>query len=674
MGKGNQTKGASLFFLHPSVKIAAYCPLNSFRGLLDVVASGLQDLGSLNRQIEDMEIANIAKMRPFLSSLLNYYQQELYKIDPVSLGFIHGIPEMHDKMAQQLRTTLFLLHLQYKLDEAEGRNYRLPSLKRQLDYSWDLLSRLEIGKIDTPAKQLKEEVRLSEKPAAYCGLVIVAAFIANKIGDFIDDFKAAKTVSMIQWMNDINERRLYWVWGGGMLQSVLDALPQNMQYLDQARKGLAAPSPYTGYMSWVLYFTRMGINLFMVMKHTIPGSWMSEDEKLIPISERFLTQWNQRKFSLLNDLIWGLVNMACFFWLYGPGKLGYAGNIATVGLLFMDLCLNTWRLIEEQTKYNKFKLEMSIAQEKLQHELFIKKQLLEQAEEEAKKSKNDDLINQLQLEIAQINIKLEDNKRIIAHTEKEWSFKYAGLINEVSYSAGLLIAFSFMVCFMFPPAAIAPATLVILGVTGAAMSFILTAAAAVINGYLEVEKSKEAHEDALNQREALLAKYKAEPDEARRKILFLDIAALEATSQYHLEMAHFQKLQVIRALCVDALIPVIVFASLMFMPLGIGLGVMGAGLALIVISKIIVNQHAPQNPELMQLADSTEEERSSANSLRMVELEDKYTQFVKDNPLLLTPKQSANTESFLFFPKQEAPKLLSASNESSLENKVENKA
>lgn len=657
MSKSDQKQASTLFFINeqrrPLIIDSKENPIYSLLSVLN-----LNDFDSVYAQLEKLDITDIAHMRPFLPSLLSFYTQELYKTDPISLGFINQLPEKKLAVAKQLNFSLYLSYLQFRLDKAEGRDYKLSTLHKQINYCHYLLERLETGLIDTPAKQLAAEIELSDKPAAYCGFH-VAQFLADKIAQLmntepaqyvagkIDDLKSAKTVTLIQWMNDINERRLYWVWGGGMLQSVFDLLPKNMEHMGQARAGLAAPSPYTGYMSWVLYFTRLGLNLFMVLKHTVRGSWLSEEEKSFTWKQRFMTQWEHRKFSMLNDLIWGLINMACFFWLYGAGKLGYIGNIATAGLLLMDLCLSIWRLVEEQTKHNKFKLEMALAQEELYTKLQRRLELLY----EAKKKKDLEAMREFEEEIAQIRAKLADNEKLAYHEGREWEYKFAGLVNEVAYASGLLVAFCFMCCFLVPPAAIAPATLLIIGVTGAALSFILTAATAVINGSLEVAKAQDAREEARAQIKTLTEQFRQESDENARRLIFLDIQALEATDSYQLELAHYHKMQVIRALVVDALIPVVVFAALMFMPMGVGVGVMGAALALIIVSKILVAKLEPAPPTLEQLPDSSDEQLMISNEKRMGEFEPKYLAFVNKNPLHKDlPPYTA--EPYLFFPKE----------------------
>lgn len=243
----------------------------------------------------------------------------------------------------------------------------------------------------------------------------------------------AKTGTLIGWMSDVNERRLYWVWGGGMLSSVIEMLPDDFYRKAQAQKAVSAPAPITGYMSWVLYYTRFAINLSLLLKHSIDGPWMSEEERKIPAWERFKTQWNQRKFSLLNDSIWGLANMACFFWLKGPGAMGMAGNVATAGLLLMDLSLSIWRFYEESTAYNKRIQAMYDAYDRL-------KGKLKKAEESS--TPDPDRIAELQRQLREAN-------RLIMRTELDWKYKKLNMINDMAYAGGLLAAFCVACCFSF---------------------------------------------------------------------------------------------------------------------------------------------------------------------------------------------------------------------------------
>lgn len=164
-------------------------------------------------------------------------------------------------------------------------------------------------------------------------------------------------------MSWFNRGRLYWVWGNATITSVLEKLPD---WLGSSNLGSDKPNPlpgsketcgaiggisvYTGYLSFILYYARFAIELFLLLKNAVLIS--AEEAAQKNRSSRLKEQWQQRKFILLNDSIWATANMVCFFWLVGTNALSLSGDILTVALLMMDAVLTIWRFVEEQQQYD----------------------------------------------------------------------------------------------------------------------------------------------------------------------------------------------------------------------------------------------------------------------------------------------------------------------------------
>ena len=132
------------------------------------------------------------------------------------------------------------------------------------------------------------------------------------------------------------------------LKTVLSQIPEGFYNINQAQEAIRAPDPYTGYLSWTLYYFRYSLHLSLLLKHTIKGPWMSAEEAKTPWYERFQTQWTQRKFILLNDALWGTANLVTFFWLTGKGVLGTVGDALTIGLLVFDIAVTFWDFEEQK--------------------------------------------------------------------------------------------------------------------------------------------------------------------------------------------------------------------------------------------------------------------------------------------------------------------------------------
>lgn len=94
-------------------------------------------------------------------------------------------------------------------------------------------------------------------------------------------------------------------------------------------------NPFFAYLAWCFFIPRLTINLFLLAKHTIPGSWMDEQEEALGWSVRFQAQLQRRWFELGNDLVWltvGLVN--CFVLI---GALAPVSIYLTVGAFAFDI-------------------------------------------------------------------------------------------------------------------------------------------------------------------------------------------------------------------------------------------------------------------------------------------------------------------------------------------------
>lgn len=81
--------------------------------------------------------------------------------------------------------------------------------------------------------------------------------------------------------------------------------------------------PFLPHIAWFFWVPRLTTNLFLLLKHTLPGPWMNEKERHLGWKLRFQSQMLRRWFELGNDLVWvgvGIVN--CFI---------LTGTLAPVG-------------------------------------------------------------------------------------------------------------------------------------------------------------------------------------------------------------------------------------------------------------------------------------------------------------------------------------------------------
>lgn len=576
-----------------------------------------------------LDVLTIFRQQHALNASLDYYQKKLVQTNSATFPYLKV--EQRQVLEDELLFTFYLLSAKYQLDKAESRYQNLKEYNHQLKHCATLINALRIkSQPKTPETMLKEELDDSEKHLKYLGLTVVGPFAAEKS----IEFSGGNTGILKQWMGDINERRLYWVWGGGLLSSVMELIPNDFANKQQAQRVLDAPSPALGYISWILYYARFGIELSLLLKHTFKGPWMSKEEAAIPMWERFKTQWQQRKFQLLNDSVWATVNLVTFFWLTGSGMLGYWGNALTAVLLLVDASLTLWRFSEESTRHNE---EMRRLERDLTH-------LHEQLTAKGIAPQEERLLHRRIMSLT----------RQKQQREFDWKYKQYGLINDVTYSVGLIITFSVVCCFFFPPAALAPATALLFGVAGAALCFALTLAYTAVSGSLELAKIRNNKQLAKQECEALLERFKASDDSFEKKQLYLDMKQLMADSEHQQRILRFQKINLVRSILIDAMMPALMFSALMFMPMGIGIGVIAAGMALALLSRIVLNRFEPKASGLPEF-DEHAYQRFEHNP-DLIQLQD------KKQPLRFFESKN-NTDTALDDDAEHKPKLLSNRNE-----------
>lgn len=484
---------------------------------------------------------------------LAYYIDILKQADEVLINKMTEVQKMELKRQLHLAYLLLWQHNDYL------------KYKDNIQRCEQLIDYIDVNKGEHKSiGALEHEHAFPGRPVAYCGMQA-----GTWMGERILDVVSNKTTTVIEWMTAINEKRLYWVWGGGLLRTVLALLPDTLYNIQHAKHVASAPNQFTGYMSWTLYYARFALNSFLLIKDTFaPPMTDAELEKgSIDYWERFKTQWNIRKFTLLNDSIWGIANMVCFFWFTGSN-----GDALTVALLSFDLFIAIWDFEEQKTLYNKNMLDYETESNKLTRELI--------------NTQND-------AEAKEISLKLKKLEKEKVASVRDFDHKKLGLISNIAYAASLMVAFVLLTMPFLP---IPAATLIIIGVIGAILCFALTVIYNAIKGGLEIKNAnlsaKEAKMD-LKQKITEFNQLMMENenlDEEDKVFLFLDIKQLLAETEYQKQMVLYQTMHLIRNIFIQSLIPALMFVSLVFLPTGIGFAVLAAALALAVVTNLIIEK------------------------------------------------------------------------------------
>ncbi|MCL9682991.1 hypothetical protein [Legionella maioricensis] len=623
----------------------------------------------------------------FLSPL-NYYLSIIETIDPVQFPYMNEAQK--EEALRNLRVTFLLLltQKQYELEYQKTENSKVYT--SQISRCHQLIDALQYGKVckEKKIKPSPDQGYASEgNPVKYLAISF-GQWFAEKMVGYMD----RKTKTIKEHMGSFNEKRLYWVWGGGLIKTFLELIPADYWNVEQGRQTVKMPDPYTGTLSWSLYYFRFALNFSLLLKHTIQGSWMtSEAEKSTPWQKRFLTQWDQRKFTLLNDFVWATGNALCFFWLYGSGTLGSAGDALTLALLVFDITLAVWEFAEEQTKYNKEMLDYENHIKRLELQLEGTKKDAETAEGYSQRIREYE--GQLQaVEVAQAHSLAEDPdnseelldyenqikrlKLLLEGTQKaaeaeeqyarrireyqaqlnalkkaqkqcqrEWEHKKRILIVNVSYAVGLMLAF-FLLTAPFLPALAAA------GPAGAVLCLALTVICNAIKGGMEIHKTrqsiKETKEEIKNKIDEFKRLMKENPDmdDKEKKFLFLEIKKLMAESKYQRQTVTLQAAHLLRSIIFETFVPAIILVNLIFLPMGPAFwGVIAAVIGLAFLTNFLINHFITPEKEALKPLNAAEYAAFCQNPEQWVEKTSKSQTFFKSSEKPSTAKEPQQDES-----------------------------
>lgn len=448
--------------------------------------------------------------------------------------------------------------------------------KENIERCIRLIDLLTLAADDTQTiKALEFQEGHPDKPVCYTG-IFAGFWLGARVLETID----TRVKPVVEWMTSINEKRLYWIWGGGLLRTVLAAIPSDFYNTKGALGVAGAPNQFAGYLSWTLYFARFGLNSFLLLKDTF-GPKLREDELKLqsPYWERFKTQWKIRKFTLLNDSIWGIANLVCFFWFKGSD-----GDLLTSLLLVFDLFIALWDYEEQQTDHLKKMTDFTTQLTSLEAQL--KPEGLEQM-------RADEIVRQInQLKKEKITC------------QREWDHKKTRLTITAVYALSLMLSFVLMTLPFMPLAA---TTIALVGLIGYVLCFTLTVIYnATIQG-LTVKKnnltSKEAANDLAEKKNEFLSLIEKDPnlDDNQKILLYLEIKQLEAVTAQQKAKAMYQTMHFVRTVMLQALIPALMFVSFVFLPIGMGFAVLGAVLVIAIFSNLLINEvYKPKQVEFKE--------------------------------------------------------------------------
>ncbi|MDF1677732.1 MAG: hypothetical protein P1U32_03470 [Legionellaceae bacterium] len=514
-------------------------------------------------------------------------KRAISEIEPALFPFLKDDPNRAKYYEEELSFAFYLA-----LADCE-----LALLDKQADLADKRAHLLHIGGLlaqlrnrDRKAAEAAAEAKLAsdpDDPAHYFGLL----FIAPKMAEAIKKITIDKVSQAVDYPASLNDGRLYLVWAAEMMSNVCLILRHSFRYLSffAADAILSGVSFVTGAMGWMLYFLRGGIDTAFLFE-------VSNEIKVLQLSEKekeacFLGKWHEKKFSILNDAVWGLVNCVCFFILTGDGMLGWGGNALNGALFVFDWALAMWQWSEVVTAHEalmkQYQTDIDAITLKLARDY--------DARERAKaagipfdKNRYDAMVRS--------EWRLKALMRDKRKADREWSYQIKQLRYDTFYSGTIILAFAVLCCFFVLPGAVPAATALMFAMLGSALCFGLGIVHAALSSRLSISKTGEDSDDLRQDYKDYLRCFgeAGEADHLKRMI-FLDIRRTMANTEYQKQLVQYQRADMVCRIITDMLIPTLFLASFVFMPLMVGSAAFAIGCVLILAAKCYVAELAPED-------------------------------------------------------------------------------
>lgn len=429
--------------------------------------------------------------------------------------------------------------------------------------------------------------------------------IANRYGYFLDKEEEEQdsdyTIKLLRRANAI---RLCWLWDRIVIE----------QYIATAHALLLPVTIFASYVSFGLYLFLASIHITGVFGAYFEA--LANNERLKIEAKKVLWAHTKlRKDIIINDLIWGMANLACVFWLCGFGLYANIGDLLTGLLLVMDLGMSIWSYKSEKKEY-----EDDIAGYNKQLIALINRMgVVDQTKglRDAIISNKYSLANTLlkNLKSNSSYWKSQEDKdkwEIICwklkeiHDKKEnrynaWQDKNLLLYSNIFYAAVLVVAFSAFCGFYL---SFFPITLpLFIALMGGMMLAASTLVWRSANSYIECRTIDRKKNKARDDYEELVKEFinnNSRLSEIKQKQLCLKILQKGAQVAYQDDKLLYKKLETLRETANRLLIPGAIVLTFLFLPasvVGVPMYVfllLGIGIAAVGLSMYIKKYYAPK--------------------------------------------------------------------------------
>ncbi len=400
--------------------------------------------------------------------------------------------------------------------------------------------------------------------------------IPNLFKGFLDkDEEQQDSDYALSLLRRANAIRLYWLWNRIVIEL----------FVNTAHNLLLPMTIFADQVSWSLYLFLASIHITGVLGAYFDAK-AREKSLRIEASRVALAHLKIRRDIIINDLIWGIANLACCFWLNGFGLFAYFGDLVTGILLGMDLGMSLWDYMDDKKRY-----EVNIKSYNEQLIALIQStitnypnapSIFTTLENSIQNNDYDSVKGHLKTLDSQIK-KIKDDKQrkeleiiywklSMLHAAKEscknkWDEEKKMLLSNCFYAAALLVAFT-VFCFFYLsilPISIPMSVIVFGAITLGATTLVWRSA----NSYMECSGIYQIKQNAIKEYQELIDNFINPQEELslnQQKQLYLRILQKAAQVGYQEDKLFYTKLESLRETANRILIPASIAMAFLFLP------------------------------------------------------------------------------------------------------------
>lgn len=489
-----------------------------------------QTVREFAHQLSSGQLMAIVKSLPLqntnlLPAIESFYAHQLLKIDPQFFPWMQKAEQC--ALENNLSLALYYLCRQFQVSLQEKRYQMLASQFEAIQHGIFLLDNLTRASQNYPIQPLPSPTAVPHFPV-----------------DIIE--------STLNLMRGFNYWRLYWAWCDIMMCTAVSLMDLAYRNRNQVQYVITAYQNICGWISWTLYAARLLLNFLVIFKHTLPcGYWMSDEEIQMVYQEgiwnRFKNQLNERKFEIMNDIIWGLVNFLCHWWLYGSPTMDLIGNVLTIGLLVGDNLLEAWNRSEIKTLH---RTEMK----QLQDEIVSLGQNIQSTVDS----------NQLQY----LQEHLAHLECMQYHCQLNWKFIERGLHADRFFTGLQCFAFTWSCIFLVTEPTAMTSISMTLALSGPLCLFLVSWLSSVYKGYMNICSAQDARLRAL-----LLCKTVSGREQT--ELSHLIVQQQFSIAQYQEKLVHFYWAKLVRTTILEGIIPLTIYFAFTYLTFPTAACIMG---------------------------------------------------------------------------------------------------